>query len=114
MRSIERKASGGEAAAGSKNLIVIILDTVRATNLHLYGYSRPTTPEIERYAARAVIFDQGFRDSTVDVADARDSVHGPLAARAVHELRSPARALLHDPRGRPKAATRPATPRSLA
>jgi arylsulfatase A-like enzyme len=60
LRSTGRGGPDGGAAAGSKNLIVIILDTVRATDLQLYGYSRSTTPEIERYIPRSVIFDQAF------------------------------------------------------
>jgi arylsulfatase A-like enzyme len=35
-----------------------VLDTVRAQNLSLYGYNRPTTPNLERLARRGVIFDQ--------------------------------------------------------
>lgn len=43
--------------AGAPNVIVIIWDTVRAMSLGLYGAPRPTTPELERLAARATTFD---------------------------------------------------------
>src|SRR5688572_29006593 len=36
-----------EARAGLTNVLLIILDTVRAANLSLYGYQRPTTPNLE-------------------------------------------------------------------
>jgi arylsulfatase A-like enzyme len=39
-------------------LIWIVLDTVRADRMSLYGYGRPTTPELERWAARGIVFDQ--------------------------------------------------------
>lgn len=46
------------AAAGAPNILLIILDTVRALDLGLYGYARPTTPEIERHARTGVVFDR--------------------------------------------------------
>ncbi len=48
------------AKASTPNVLLLILDTVRAANLSLYGYHRPTTPEIERWAATGVRFDQAI------------------------------------------------------
>ena len=45
------------AAQGSPNILLIILDTVRAASLSLYGYSRPTSPALEEFAKRGVTFD---------------------------------------------------------
>ncbi|WP_422931586.1 sulfatase-like hydrolase/transferase [Singulisphaera sp. PoT] len=47
-------------AAGSKNVILIVLDTVRAGSLSLYGYNRETTPNLSRWAAKGVRFDHAF------------------------------------------------------
>jgi arylsulfatase A-like enzyme len=44
--------------AGSPNVLLVVLDTVRADHLSLYGYSRPTTPNLERFAQRGVRFDR--------------------------------------------------------
>ena len=44
--------------AGSPNVLLIVLDTVRADHLSLYGYQRPTSPALERLASRGVRFDQ--------------------------------------------------------
>lgn len=44
-------------AAGAPNVLLIIWDTVRASSLSLYGYSRPTTPELERLATTSTTFD---------------------------------------------------------
>ncbi|WP_337175629.1 sulfatase [Paludisphaera sp.] len=47
------------AATGrSPNVLLLVLDTVRAESLSLYGYHRDTTPNLNRLAARAVRFDQ--------------------------------------------------------
>ena len=43
---------------GSPNVILIVLDTVPRRSLSLHGYERPTTPNLERLAARSVRFDQ--------------------------------------------------------
>jgi arylsulfatase A-like enzyme len=48
------------ARAGAPNVLLLILDTVRAASLSLYGYGRPTTPNIERLAAGGVTFDWAF------------------------------------------------------
>jgi arylsulfatase A-like enzyme len=40
------------------NVLLITLDTVRARSLSLYGYTRRTSPELERLAERGVVFDR--------------------------------------------------------
>jgi arylsulfatase A-like enzyme len=42
----------------SANVLLVVLDTVRADHLSLYGYERPTSPQLERLAARGTRFDQ--------------------------------------------------------
>jgi len=42
------------------NVVLLILDTVRAADLSLYGYARRTTPELERFAERSTVFDLAF------------------------------------------------------
>ncbi len=41
----------------SPNVLLIVLDTVRADHLSLYGYPRPTSPALERLAQRGTRFD---------------------------------------------------------
>jgi arylsulfatase A-like enzyme len=48
----------------ARNVILIVWDTVRAENLSLHGYGRPTTPNLDRLAARGVRFDQAFSTSS--------------------------------------------------
>lgn len=53
-----------DATAGAPNILLIILDTVRAASLSLYGYSQPTTPELDRRAARGVVFEHAMATSS--------------------------------------------------
>ena len=60
-----RPATAPPAAAVSPqsplpNVLLITLDTVRAANMSLYGYSRSTTPSIDRFAERGVVFEHAF------------------------------------------------------
>ncbi len=56
-RSLARRPP---AAAGAANVLLIVLDTVRAQSLSVYGYSRATTPELERWANSGVRFEQAL------------------------------------------------------
>ena len=46
-----------DAPSGAPNLLIVILDTQRAASTSLYGSERPTTPELDRWAERGVVFD---------------------------------------------------------
>ena len=43
-----------------KNVIIIILDALRADHLGVYGYHRNTSPNIDRLAQDGIIFDQAI------------------------------------------------------
>jgi arylsulfatase A-like enzyme len=45
---------------GAPNVLLIVLDTVRSSNLGLYGYDRPTTPVLQRWAADSVVFENAI------------------------------------------------------
>src|SRR5262249_48372560 len=53
-----REAGRPVPPAGSPNVLVIVLDTVRADHLSLYGYERPTSPTLERLAQRGICFQE--------------------------------------------------------
>ena len=40
------------------NILLLVLDTVRAWNLGLYGYGRATTPGLREWASRGVVFER--------------------------------------------------------
>lgn len=49
-----------QAENGAPNVLLLILDTVRAQNLSLYGYNRPTTPTLNALANEGTTFSWAF------------------------------------------------------
>ena len=39
------------------NVVIVLVDTLRADHMRLYGYERPTTPFIGHFASEAVVFE---------------------------------------------------------
>jgi arylsulfatase A-like enzyme len=57
------KSSGSTAqrtAAQSPNVLVIVVDTLRRDHLSTYGYTRPTSPRIDRIASQGAVFEKAF------------------------------------------------------
>jgi arylsulfatase A-like enzyme len=56
------------SAAGSSqalpNVLLVIVDTLRADHVSGYGYPRPTTPGIDRIAREGVLFENAFATSS--------------------------------------------------
>ncbi|MDR3620714.1 MAG: sulfatase [Paludisphaera borealis] len=52
-----RRGDRAALAGRDLNVLLIVLDTVRADRLSLYGYDRDTTPNLKRLAERGVRFD---------------------------------------------------------
>ena len=48
---------------GRPNIILIVLDTVRRDRLSCYGYSKTTTPNIDRLAQQGVLFKNAYSSS---------------------------------------------------
>src|SRR5262249_10106767 len=46
------------AKPGAPNILLIVLDTVRAECLSLYGHDRPTTPNLQRLARKGLVFTE--------------------------------------------------------
>ena len=64
------------------NLLWIVLDTLRADRMSLYGYPRPTTPAAGGVGEGRDHLRHGTIGGPVDTAVARDDVHRTLAVRA--------------------------------
>jgi arylsulfatase A-like enzyme len=80
----ERRALGRLRVAGPDlpNVLLVVLDTVRAPSLSLYGYHRPTTPQLQRYVRGGVRFDRAFSTSPWTLPS-----HGTMfTGRFPHEL----------------------------
>jgi arylsulfatase A-like enzyme len=54
------------AALGGPNLLVLVLDTLRADHVSLYGYERDTTPELAHWVAErgATVFPRAYSPSS--------------------------------------------------
>ena len=52
------------AAPHSPNVLVIVVDTLRADHLSTYGYPRPTSPNLSRIAAQGVLFENAMAASS--------------------------------------------------
>jgi arylsulfatase A-like enzyme len=52
------------ATPGSPNILVIAIDTLRADHVSAYGYSRPTTPNIDHVAKQGVLFENAVSASS--------------------------------------------------
>lgn len=48
---------------GRPNVLLIVLDATRAADLSLHGYERSTTPNLDRFAARAVVYERAIATS---------------------------------------------------
>ncbi len=61
----ERRSLHAPATLSAKpyNVIYIFIDTLRASHLGAYGYSRNITPNIDKLAARSFVFENGFTPS---------------------------------------------------
>jgi arylsulfatase A-like enzyme len=61
----ERRLLARHASAeGHPSVLLIILDTVRAASLSVYGYSRPTTPFLEVFAREGALFQKAYSASS--------------------------------------------------
>ncbi|MGH9342841.1 MAG: sulfatase, partial [Terriglobia bacterium] len=66
MRAAARGTSRliGPARNTNPNIVLIVLDTVRADHFPCYGYSRRTTPDLCALAARGVLFEDAVAPSS--------------------------------------------------
>jgi hypothetical protein len=49
---------------GVPNVLFITLDTLRADHVSAYGYSRATTPNLDRFARQGVLFENAFSNAS--------------------------------------------------
>ncbi len=53
----ERREAGRPLPpVGSPNVLLIVMDTVRADRMSLYGYHRATTPRLQQFAKQGILF----------------------------------------------------------
>jgi arylsulfatase A-like enzyme len=65
------------------NVVLYVVDTLRTDRMSLYGYARPTSPELERRAGNAYVFEQAYAAGSFTAP----SVTALLASRRASEMR---------------------------
>jgi arylsulfatase A-like enzyme len=64
-RTAPRRARPFPEVTGSfPDVFLLLVDTLRADHLGLYGYPRDTSPELDRFAASSIVFDDVFAPSS--------------------------------------------------
>ena len=59
-KDIEIISKGKDTSTGKPNVLLIILDAVRADHISCYGYERLTTPNLDRFSREGVIFKNAY------------------------------------------------------
>ena len=77
------------------NVLIYLVDTLRASRMSLYGYHRETTPRIEEFAKRSIVFDQAYSNGS----DTRAGIPALFASGTPNQLRGHLRKV----HGRPSA-----------
>lgn len=55
------KVALSDALRAAPNVLVVVMDTVRADRMSLYGYGKPTTPKIEAWArSKGLVFERAL------------------------------------------------------
>jgi len=58
------RTPGAPVSADRPSILLLVLDTVRARNMSLYGYPRPTTPNLSALADSSIVFDRAASTSS--------------------------------------------------
>ena len=72
---------GGDAADRRPNVVLVVVDTLRADHLGCYGYARDTSPRIDAFATDAMLFERCFSHA----ADTRYACASLLSGFLPHE-----------------------------
>lgn len=56
--------AGERSTPDRPSILLVTLDTTRADHVGVYGYDRPTTPNLDRLAADGIVFDQALSSSS--------------------------------------------------
>jgi len=66
LQQVHSEGDSSFTAGSRPSFLLVSIDTLRADHMSLYGYSRPTTPNIDAWARDAVVFERAYAtaDST--------------------------------------------------
>jgi len=63
-RTVERPPAAKAALPRDPDIFIFLIDACQAKHLGLYGYSRPTSPNIDRFAQDAVVFENAYANAS--------------------------------------------------
>jgi arylsulfatase A-like enzyme len=86
-----REAARPLPPAGAPNVLLIVLDTVRADRMSLYGYQRSTTPALEHLARRGIRFDEARATAPWTLASHASMFSGRLPHELAVQWQTPLR-----------------------
>ena len=72
-----------------RNVLLLVIDTLRADHLVLYGYARPISPEIDAWAARGTVFNRAVATSPWTLPSFGSLFTGHLPSRHTAGLVAP-------------------------
>ncbi len=64
--------------AGNPPVIILLADACQAAHLSVYGYPRPTSPNLERFARDAVVFERAYANAAYTRSSVRSILSGQL------------------------------------
>src|SRR5690242_11278923 len=86
-RLAPRGARAAAAPPEHPNIVIFVFDAMTAKNLSVYGYKRKTTPNFERFAKRATIYNQHYSTANFTTAGTASLLTGvyPWTHRAFNQ-----------------------------
>ena len=61
---LTRQGFAQAEALRRRSVILVVIDTLRADHLGLYGYGRPTSPHLDRWAAEGRVYERAYSTSS--------------------------------------------------
>ena len=85
-----RSASDLEVLSGlspkpNANILIISFDALRADALGLYGFDRPTSPRLDAFSQRCLVFDRAYTAAPVTPTSFASAFTGLLPHRVFHD-----------------------------
>ncbi len=77
-----RRAGPRAPSAGRRSVILISIDTLRADRLPAYGYTKVRTPNLDAFAAQAVVFERAYSHAPQTLPAHASILSGAAAVRA--------------------------------
>lgn len=63
-RAVQRPPVKKAAHPGNPDIFIFLLDACQASHLGTYGYARPTSPNIDRFAQDALVFENAYANAS--------------------------------------------------